>query len=88
MDRIQFNPKFVGVQNPIMRKCFFYRNLQCVQGVGGSWGGGGVSIHIYIYIHPHFCPILKEQQKLLKAEQAVEEQRKREADFCVLSIWV
>ena len=49
MDRIQFNPKLGGVQNPIMQKCLFLFVFTMFS--GGRWIMGGVSIHIYIYMY-------------------------------------
>ena len=46
MDRIQFNPKLGGFENPIMSKCLFLLVFTVFSGVGGSCGG---CVHIYIY---------------------------------------
>ena len=50
MDRIQFNPKLRGVQNPIMQKCLFLFVFTMFS--GGRWimGGGCPYLYIYIYI--------------------------------------
>ena len=54
MDRIQFNPKLEGAQNPIMRKCVF---LSVVAGFsGGQWiMGGGPYIYICMYVCNYVC---------------------------------
>ena len=49
MDRIQFNPKLGGVQNPIMQNMLVFIDIYSV--FRGSVDHGGRSIYTYIYIY-------------------------------------